>query len=342
MDLTPPSLTLNARLLIRGMGATDRWSRTRAALTAILIFAAIAVLEYVGDATISVGVFYFLACAFAVWCLGERYGLIVSTAGALVSAVIKHVQLDQIMTHPITFAAEVWSLVARLLTFVLLATIVSGLRGVLAQERWQGEHDGLTGALNKGALERAMLNRIAQAKATRRNLLFAYMDLDGFKALNDHHGHSAGDRVLALFAAATARAIRERDLFARIGGDEFALMLMLPEGVEATRIAETLHGRLSTILRSTGMDVTCSMGALLVECDELDGSGDFLDQADALMYEAKHAGRNALRFGRTGALSASLRHTFHPVPVEDASIAALLARIDLADRGLRGAERRAA
>lgn len=342
MELTPPSLTLNARLLIRGMGATDRWSRRRAALTAILGFAAVALLECLIDPTISLGFFYLLACALAVWCLGERYGLMVSATGALTSSIIKHVQLNEILTHPITFAAEAWGLAARLLSFVLLATIVSGLRGVLAQERWQGEHDSLTGALNKGALERAMPTYIADAKAARRSMLFAYMDLDGFKGLNDHHGHSAGDRVLGLFAAAAARAIRARDLFARIGGDEFALLLTLPDGVEGTRIAETLHDRLSAILRSTGMPVTCSMGALLVECDELTGAGDFLDQADALMYEAKHAGRNALRVGRPGVLSASLRHTYRPVPARDASINALLARIDLADQGLRGADRRAA
>jgi len=182
----------------------------------------------------------------------------------------------------------------------------------------------------------------ATAKRDGRALVFIYMDLDGFKSVNDLHGHAAGDNVLQLFAAAAARSIRNGDLFARMGGDEFALLLRLPPEVDGARVAELLHGRLTAILKGTGLPVTCSMGALVLSPDMVEETGAMFEQADALMYEAKRSGKDGLRIARGGVLAPSLRSAYAPLPENDRELEALLAWVDQAERRTGRWSRRAA
>ena len=99
--------------------------------------------------------------------------------------------------------------------------------------------DGLTGLANRAGFEAALAERVARAKAEPFALL--YFDLDGFKAVNDTHGHETGDRLLCEVAARARAALREGDLCARLGGDEFAAIV--PDGASRavpTRVAEAL------------------------------------------------------------------------------------------------------
>ena len=137
---------------------------------------------------------------------------------------------------------------------------------------------------------------MATAAAQLRPLLLAYLDLDGFKNINDDHGHEAGDRILRSFGAEGRVALRREDCFARLGGDEFAVLISLPSIDAAQEAAETLHARLSAVLASTGHDVTCSMGALVVPPDGTNSLEELMREADRLMYTVKKIGKNGVRF----------------------------------------------
>ena len=137
---------------------------------------------------------------------------------------------------------------------------------------------------------------IAAAAMQDRPLLLVYLDLDGFKGVNDRHGHEAGDLVLKHFGVQGRAALRREDCFGRMGGDEFALLMPLPTIGEAQETAEGLHERFTAALALTSHEVTCSMGALAILPDQSADLDELLREADRLMYSAKNGGRNRVHF----------------------------------------------
>lgn len=126
-----------------------------------------------------------------------------------------------------------------------------------------------------------------------------YLDLDGFKQINDTHGHVVGDKVLALVGQRIRHAARETDLVARMGGDEFAILQMRIESsyaplALATRVLESLQRPFD--VEAQRLDVGASIGvAVALPGEEPDS---LLRRADAAMYSAKAAGRNRVQFAQ--------------------------------------------
>ena len=341
MPHRPPDTTLTSRLLVRLLDATSGWSICRAASVAAVAFALAMVADWETSAGVNVSFLYLVACAFAVWSMGRTAGLSLAFTVAAALSVMRYYQFQSgAYVHTLGAGAQTWNLVSRLLTFALIGLVVDGLRTALALERWHGSTDSLTGALNKGAFEGAVEQAAARARRHDHALVLAYMDLDGFKQVNDRHGHSAGDRVLRSFAAATMQAIRSTDLFARMGGDEFVALLTVGTCEEGERVAELLHRRLTAILAASGLSVTCSMGALVMSSRDAAMDDGVLEQADRLMYEVKRTGKNGFRVARGGAVGNMLHASYQPV--EDETLSELLGRIDLVERNACRITRRAA
>ena len=154
--------------------------------------------------------------------------------------------------------------------------------------------DRLTGLPNRRYLERQLAGRNGNDKHSRQAVLA--IDLDGFKPVNDTHGHAIGDRVLAAVAHRIAGVVGERGLLARVGGDEFVAVLPLPGG-ECREVARALAEQIRMALE-TAIDVDhkaffvgCSIGIALVPDDATSLAGALV-VADAALYEAKRAGRN--------------------------------------------------
>ena len=271
-------------------------SRKSSWVLALAMVAAILLFQYVAAPAASVILFYLLLAAQSVWFLGGRTGMALTgltvIAGAVLAAEGTHAG------DAFSLGMQGWNLVSRLLSVGLIGFVLTGLRSALEVERWRSSTDHLTGALNRAALEERLEPTLRQAEAAGEALVLAYMDLDGFKRVNDVHGHAAGNGVLTAFARAAQGAMRPADTFARIGGDEFAALLRVPCALEGDRVAELLHHRLSAILAGTGYAVTCSMGALVMDARRMAAEETILEQADLLMYLAKQSGKNALRIGR--------------------------------------------
>jgi diguanylate cyclase (GGDEF)-like protein len=115
------------------------------------------------------------------------------------------------------------------------------------------------------------------------------LDIDYFKQINDTYGHQAGDAVLVNFAHICRENIREIDLLARIGGDEFAILLPLASSSQASEVMGRVHAALAA--SQNARPATISVGIACMPCavNTLDG---LLGQADQALYRAKHAGRN--------------------------------------------------
>ena len=293
-----PQLTLSARLLIRIAGRTERWRPSTQWIVALTSLAAVTLLDFLSGIQMALMFLYLTVAGLAAWTFGERKGLMFGLLVALSGAAVRHVQMAANPAHMLTPPMEIWSTVARILTSSLVVVLVSGMRGAIQLEQWRASTDGLTGVLNKTSFHARMIETLTAARGTPRGFILCYMDLDGFKQVNDRHGHSAGDDILRIFAQAAVDAIRQGDLFARIGGDEFVALLAIPHRDDGDHIAALVHRRISTILARTGLPVSCSMGALIATADELEPLEAAVQLADSLMYEVKKSGKDALRIGR--------------------------------------------
>ena len=159
-------------------------------------------------------------------------------------------------------------------------------------------HDQLTGLPNRTLF----YDRLKQAKAIakRRDEGFAlfYLDLDGFKAVNDRHGHELGDNLLKAVGQRLLDCVRASDTVARLGGDEFALLLPeLNVREDAANLARSIIEALSRPFQI--QDVSCSIGVSIgISFFPQDGEDNdlFISHADAAMYQVKKAGKNAFAF----------------------------------------------
>jgi len=159
-------------------------------------------------------------------------------------------------------------------------------------------HDGLTGLPNRTMLMDRLGLALSQAQRLEQQVAVIYIDLDRFKPVNDSLGHAVGDRLLQEIARRLRATLRENDTVARVGGDEFQVVVCNVAGATgAARIAEKLMRALAEPFTLEGQElhVTASLGVSLFPRDG--ASGELLLKfADIALYEAKGEGRNAYRF----------------------------------------------
>lgn len=156
--------------------------------------------------------------------------------------------------------------------------------------------DPLTGLVNRRVFDQALDAAIATSVQTHASL--AIFDLDHFKSVNDRHGHASGDRVLKKFAEVVRACTREGDITARLGGEEFALILRDAADEEAAMICERIRSSFAriTILAGAGTPFTVTVSAGLKQVHPGATAVSLMEEADRALYEAKRAGRNRLAF----------------------------------------------
>ena len=156
--------------------------------------------------------------------------------------------------------------------------------------------DFLTGAVNLRTFYELANREFARFKRTGEAFSLLVLDLDRFKKINDTLGHEAGDDALRKFVQIVRANLREQDIFARTGGDEFRLLLPGTPQAGAIVLAEKIRGEVNQVsLHAPHGSVNLSMSAGLCRCHPDDaGIDDIVRRADAALYEAKAAGRNAV------------------------------------------------
>ncbi|MDE1197844.1 two-component system response regulator [Pseudomonas sp. Bc-h] len=181
---------------------------------------------------------------------------------------------------------------------VLSVLDMSVVRDLYRQLEQQAVTDSLTGLLNRRGFYQTVEGMLLRNEHAGKYLVVLYLDLDGFKHVNDSLGHDAGDQVLVWVAEQLKECLRPYDVLARMGGDEFVVVidgLDFPE--HAAKVAEKLIERVSARRHIDGIEATlgASIGiAVYPDCGtNLDG---LLRAADIAMYEAKRAGRQQYRF----------------------------------------------
>ncbi|RRV14812.1 putative bifunctional diguanylate cyclase/phosphodiesterase [Pseudomonas saudiphocaensis] len=183
-------------------------------------------------------------------------------------------------------------------SMVVIALDMSVVRNLHVQLETQAVTDSLTGLLNRRGFHQALDSALARVDRNGKRMAILYIDLDGFKRINDSLGHDAGDEILCRVARLLETCMRPYDIIARMGGDEFtALLDSLDHPEDAARVAEKLIELISVRHTVDGTEVTlgASIGiAHFPDCGQ--SVEELLRSADMAMYEAKRAGRQQYRF----------------------------------------------
>ncbi len=230
---------------------------------------------------------YYLPLSVAAWHLGRPGGLAgaalcaLSWMGANYLAGLRY-------SSPAVWVVNVAMQAA---SFVVVALLVDAVRTTLMRAEALARTDHLTGMLNRRAFGEEAERILGLAQRHQHPTTVAYIDLDDFKGVNDQLGHDQGDVVLRTTAMVVRDALRVGDIPARVGGDEF--VILLPEtGPDGARtVLERLRTALTAALGAGRRRVTASIGAVSFLEPPLDVA-DVVRHADALMYSAKAAGKD--------------------------------------------------
>jgi two-component system, cell cycle response regulator len=166
----------------------------------------------------------------------------------------------------------------------------------LALLRERATRDELTTLLNRREFDRLLADEVERSRRFGHSVALVILDLDYFKNVNDTHGHPAGDLLLQTVARVLSESVRSLDRVARIGGEEFAVILMQTERTAALEIAERLVATLrekSRVVLPSGIEImaTVSAGVAALPRDAVNVAG-FIQAADHALYAAKAAGRD--------------------------------------------------
>ncbi|MGI9610315.1 MAG: GGDEF domain-containing protein [Acidimicrobiia bacterium] len=254
---------------------------------ALVSVAGLTLLDYLSGPGVGFAVFYALIVMGATFHAGWVAGgiLAILSSGAGLSARLFYSQGD------VTVAEALWNLGNELAVFAALVVVLYHGRSLLDKLASQSRMDLLTGALNtRGVLESFERER-SRALRTSSPLTLAFIDLDDMKQVNDELGHAEGDEMLRTLASSVLSSIRDSDVFGRVGGDEFALILPDTDEQDAVKAIQRLRSVINRKTHDRGPYISVSVGVVTFRRDP-PLAVDALRAADALMYVAKRAGGN--------------------------------------------------
>jgi diguanylate cyclase (GGDEF)-like protein/PAS domain S-box-containing protein len=180
-----------------------------------------------------------------------------------------------------------------------IAGTVTAFHDISASQHllWHAGHDALTGLINRVLLHDRLIHSMASVKRQGNLLAVMFIDLDGFKGVNDQLGHAAGDMMLKEVAQRLKNAVRAEDTVARLGGDEFIVLQEASDKMEVMHCLERIMGTIKMPFKIEDMPMSVSTSIGIALYPENDSEPEtLLRQADMAMYHAKQSGRDQYRF----------------------------------------------
>lgn len=265
----------------------DGWSRRT---TWIVLAVATTVLIGIDRAfpLVGMGPAYIPLIALAGWRLGLAPACVVALGAVFLNVFPNHV------AEAVPPAVALARGMLRCGTYAFVVALIASLRRSYDREWLAARRDHLTGALSRAAFDEQATVLSSSTVQGRDAVAVVLIDVDGFKGINDRHGHAAGDDALRVLARTAATALDEDDCLGRLGGDEFAAVLCAATVGEARRRVEAFHQALSGGLARASVPVTASMGAIIIGPGAVD-MAEAMRAADRSMYEAKASGPGAVR-----------------------------------------------
>lgn len=283
-----PSASERAALKI--VTSLARWSARSGVAVTLALIVLVTYAEASTPPHIAVALLYLMPIGLAALGRGWRVGAVVAGVCTVLGLIA-----DVYFRAPREAAFVLaWNWSLRACMFVLYAWVTGALRTRLKLENELARTDALTSLHNRLAFFEAVSRELARVARTSRSVSLAYIDLDYFKSVNDTHGHDEGDRVLLAVANTLRASIRKPDTAARIGGDEFALLMPETDSSGAEHAIARVREAWRTIATTHDWPVRMSVGVVTLSAGKMTAD-DLVARADALMYEVKQSGRDSVR-----------------------------------------------
>lgn len=266
-------------------------SKLSVLMIVLLLVAVLGWLDYHTGFEISFSFFYLGPIAIATWYINKKTGYLITILSISVWLATNWAA-GETYTHEII---RFWNASVRFILFAAIIWLLEEFKRALNHEHLLARTDYLTGIANSREFHQQAHLELLRACRSKQPLTIAYIDVDEFKQINDQFGHLEGDRILRLIAQTILASIRKTDFTARIGGDEFTVLLPNTEQDSAKIIMDRMNKELTEKMKTSASHATFSMGVVTfvsppVSVDEL------LRQSDAAMYQVKMSGKNDVAF----------------------------------------------
>jgi len=266
-------------------------NKSAALYLALLLVGLVGYLDYTTGFEVSLSFLYLVPIALATWYVNSEAGYVVTFVSVL-TFILSNWAAGEIYSQEII---RYWNGFTRLVVYVLVIWLLQEFKRALSHERMLSQTDYLTGIANTREFYQQVNSELERTDRSKLPISLAYIDLDGFKQVNDKLGHREGDTLLRTVAQSFQSAIRKTDVVGRLGGDEFGILLPNTDQAGAKCIMRRLHHSFQDQMDRLQMGVTLSAG--VISFGSVPASVDeMLHQADTLMYKAKARGKNDILF----------------------------------------------
>jgi diguanylate cyclase (GGDEF)-like protein len=248
-------------------------------------------LDYFTGNELTLSLFYLMPIVLVTWAVDRRTGLFMSFLSGL-TLLGAEIAAGQTYSHPIYY---VLNTLVRTLFYVVVVYLVAELQRSRQEEQLAARTDFITGAVNARYFNELLQMEISRIRRYPHPITLVYVDVDNFKLVNDLFGHKIGDEVLRCIAGELKSQLRSTDTVARMGGDEFVMLLPSTRQPEARLVVSKVYTHLTGTMRERNWPVTFSMGAVTCEFSPYSAE-QLVNMADELMYEVKNSTKNDVRF----------------------------------------------
>jgi diguanylate cyclase (GGDEF)-like protein len=255
----------------------------------IALISIIGYIDYITGKEISISLFYLIPVSIATWFINRWIGFLFAIIAGIVWFTADTAS-GQMYSHPFI---PYWNATVRLGFFFTVSVLLSKLKNAFTREKELSRIDSLTGMLNRRAFYELARLEIERNRRFKRPFSVAYIDLDNFKTVNDLLGHSTGDTLLCLVSNVMKDNIRATDITARVGGDEFVILLPETDGKSALLVLNKIKDLVTEAIQKNDWPVTLSIGAATF-INPPEAVHTMMQQIDNLMYRAKNNAKDRI------------------------------------------------
>jgi len=269
----------------------DKQSKWHWITLGFAIVVLVGVIDHITGPELFVSIFYLLPIFLVTWFTERWMGVTISIVSAI-TWLITDFTAGHAYSYP---AIPYWNMIVRLGTFLIMTLILSALKKALEHEKELARTDPLTGVANGRYFITLADMEINRARRYKHSFTVVYIDLDNFKTVNDHFGHSTGDALLRSVAHTIRNNIRATDIVGRLGGDEFAILLPETGPEPAEVITHKVQKVNLDVMQKNEWPVTFSIGVVTFVSPP-STVDEMLKISDGVMYAAKKTNKNAIKY----------------------------------------------